>query len=84
MVSITSAESSALGEVAAATSEMTSKVYREVSSGGHLLTGRDTLDTATASKTANSRLGDTLDIVAKDLAVALGAALSKAFASFAT
>ena len=34
----------------------------------------DTLDTATASQTADSRLGDALDVVAKNLAVALRSA----------
>ena len=37
----------------------------------------DTLDTATASKTTDSRLGNALDVVTKDLAVTLGAALSE-------
>ena len=32
---------------------------------------RDTLDTTTAGKTTNSRLGDALDVVTKDLAMAL-------------
>jgi hypothetical protein len=32
--------------------------------------GRDTLDTTTASETADGRLGDTLDVVAQNLAVA--------------
>jgi hypothetical protein len=38
---------------------------------------RDTLDTATTSKTTNSRLGDALDVVAQDLPVALSSALSE-------
>jgi hypothetical protein len=33
---------------------------------------RDTLDTTTASEAADSRLGDTLDVVTQDLAVTLG------------
>jgi hypothetical protein len=33
------------------------------------------LDTATTSETTNSRLGDTLDVVSKDLAMTLGSAL---------
>ena len=41
-----------------------------------MLTGRDTLDTATASQTSDGRLGDTLDVVAQDLPVALGTALA--------
>ena len=42
----------------------------------------DTLDTATTSETTDGGLGDALDVVAKDLAVTLGASLSKTFASF--
>ena len=38
---------------------------------------RDTLDTATAGKTTNGGLGDTLDVVAKNLAVALSTTLSE-------
>ena len=45
---------------------------------------RDTLDTTTASETADSGLSDALDVVTKDLPVTLGASLSKALASFAT
>lgn len=45
--------------------------------------GRDTLDTTTTSETADSRLGDTLDVVAKNLPVALGTALAETFATFA-
>ena len=43
---------------------------------------RDSLDTATASETTNSRLGDTLDVVTKNLSVTLGASFSKTFSSF--
>jgi len=46
------------------------------------LTSRDTLDTTTASETADSRLGDTLDVVAKNLAVTLSTALAEALATF--
>ena len=42
----------------------------------------DTLDTATTSETTDSRLGDALDVITKDLAMTLGASLSKTFASF--
>ncbi len=49
---------------------------------GH--TGRNTLDTATASQTPDGGLGDALDVVAKDLAVALGTALAEALAAFST
>ena len=37
---------------------------------------RDSLDTATASKTTDSRLGDALNVVPKDLSVTLGASFS--------
>jgi hypothetical protein len=43
----------------------------------------DTLDTTTAGKTTDGGLGNSLDVVAQDLAVALGAALAETFASFA-
>jgi len=46
--------------------------------------GRDTLDTATASKTADSRLRDTLDVVTKNLAMTLGTTLAEALSTFAT
>ena len=45
--------------------------------------GRDTLDTATTSETTDRGLGDTLDVVAQNLAVALGTALSKTLAALA-
>ena len=45
---------------------------------------RDTLHSTTAGETADSGLGDALDVVAKDLPVTLGASLSEALASFAT
>ena len=44
----------------------------------------DALDTATTSETADGGLGDALDVIAKDLAVTLGASLSKTFASFSS
>ena len=43
---------------------------------------RDTLDTTTASQTADSGLGDTLDVVTQNFAVTLGAAFAEAFSSF--
>jgi len=46
-------------------------------------TGRNTLDTTTTRQTADSGLGDTLDVVAKNLAVTLGAALAEALAALA-
>ena len=45
---------------------------RQESSGGLDVTY---LDTATTSETTNSRLGDALDVVSKDLAMTLGSAL---------
>jgi hypothetical protein len=45
--------------------------------------GRDTLDTTTTSETADSGLGDTLDVVTQNLAVTLGTALSEALATLA-
>ena len=44
---------------------------------------RDALDTAAASQAPDGGLGDTLDVVAEDLAVALGAALAKALTTLA-
>ena len=44
----------------------------------------DALDAASASQTTDGRLGDALDVVAKDLAMTLGATLAESFASFAT
>lgn len=46
------------------------------------LTGRNTLDTTTTCETANSRLGDTLDVVTQDLTVTLGATFSETLATF--
>jgi hypothetical protein len=40
--------------------------------------GRDTLDTTTASETTDGRLGDTLNVVAQDLAMALGTRMKSA------
>jgi hypothetical protein len=39
--------------------------------------GRDTLDTTTTSETSDGGLGDTLDVVTKNLAVTLGSALAE-------
>jgi hypothetical protein len=44
--------------------------------------GGDTLDTTTASETADSGLGDSLNVVTEDLAVTLGAALAETLATF--
>lgn len=46
--------------------------------------GGDTLDTTTTSETADSGLGDTLDVVAQDLAVTLGTTLAETLSTFAT
>lgn len=45
--------------------------------------GRDTLDTATTGQTTDGGLGDTLDVVTKNLSVALGTALAEALAALA-
>ena len=50
----------------------------------HVDEAGDAFDTATAGETADGGLGDALDVVAKDLAVTLGAALSESLASFST
>jgi hypothetical protein len=39
--------------------------------------GRDTLDTTTTSETSDGRLGDTLDVVTKNLAMTLGSTLAE-------
>lgn len=49
-----------------------------------LLTGRDTLDTTTTRETTDGGLGDTLDVVAQDLAMALSTALAEALSAFTT
>jgi hypothetical protein len=43
---------------------------------------RNTLDTTTTSETANSGLGNALDVVTKDLAMTLGSSLSESLSSF--
>ena len=45
---------------------------------------RDSLDTSSASQTANSWLGDTLDVVSQNLPVTLSAPLSKTLSSFSS
>jgi hypothetical protein len=45
---------------------------------------RDALDTTAASEAANGRLGDALDVITENLAMALGASLSESFASLST
>ena len=43
----------------------------------------DTLHSTPAGETANGRLGDTLDVVTKNLPVTLGSSFAKSLASFA-
>lgn len=55
-----------------------------MSSGLRLIhTGRDTLDTTSTSETSDGGLGDTLDVVTKNLAVALGTTLAETLAALA-
>jgi hypothetical protein len=42
---------------------------------------RDTLDSTSASKTTDRRLGDTLDVITKNFAMTLGSSLAQSFAS---
>lgn len=44
----------------------------------------DTLDTATTGQTANSRLGDTLDVITQNFTMTLSASLSESLASFSS
>ena len=44
----------------------------------------DSLDTTSASKTADGGLGDTLDVITQDFAMTLGAAFAEAFSSFSS
>lgn len=43
----------------------------------------DTLDTTSAGETSDGGLGNTLDVVSKNLSVSLGTALAEALATFA-
>ena len=45
---------------------------------------RDTLDTSTSRQTADSGLGDTLDVITQNFAMTLGASLSEPLSSFST
>jgi hypothetical protein len=47
------------------------------------LTSRNTLDTTTTSETSDCGLGNTLDVVTKNLAVTLGTTLAETLATFA-
>ena len=42
----------------------------------------DSLDSSAAGETANGRLGDSLDVIAQNLAVALGSSLAESLSSF--
>ena len=44
----------------------------------------DSLDSSAAGETADGRLGDSLDVVAKDFSVALGSSLAETLSSLAT
>ena len=54
------------------------------SSGFFIDESRDTLDSTSAGKTTDGRLGDTLDVITKYLPVALGTPLSESLSSFAS
>jgi hypothetical protein len=56
----------------------------EDTSGLFIDEARDTLDTSTASQTADSGLGDTLDVITQNFAMTLGASLAESFSSFAS
>jgi hypothetical protein len=45
---------------------------------------RDTLDAPTTGQTTNGGLGDTLNVVSKNLAMTLGTTLAEALATFTT
>ena len=45
---------------------------------------RDTFDSTTSGQTTDGWLGDTLDVITKNLSVTLGASLSQSLSSFAT
>ena len=45
---------------------------------------RDALDTSSSGQTANSGLGDSLDVVAKNLAMSFGTTFSKSFSSLSS
>jgi hypothetical protein len=56
----------------------------EDSSGLFIDEARDTLDTSTASQTADGGLGDTLDVITQNFAMTLGASLAESLSSFAS
>ena len=66
---------------------VTDDVLEEVAeNGAGLLVDQagDALDTSTASQTADRGLGDSLDVITKNLAMALCASLAESLASLAT
>ena len=56
--------------------------YLEDSTGLLVDKSRDTLDSTTTGETADSGLGDSLDVVAKDLTMTLSSSLSESLSSF--
>ena len=56
----------------------------EDTAGLHVDEAADALDSSSASKTADRGLGDALDVVAQDLAMALCSSLSKSLSSFSS
>ena len=56
----------------------------EDSSGLLIDEARDTLDTSTASQSADGGLGDTLDVITQNFAMTLGASLAESLSSFAS
>jgi hypothetical protein len=59
------------------------KEHLEHTAGLFVDEARDALDTATTSQTTNSGLGDSLDVVTKNLAMTFSATLPESLASFA-
>ena len=55
--------------------------YLQHSSGLLIDEARDALHSSTAGKTADGWLGDPLDVISQDLAMALGASLSESLSS---
>jgi hypothetical protein len=58
------------------------KEHLEDTSGFFVNQTRDTFDTTSASKTADSGFGDTLDVITKYFSVTLGASLSESLSTF--
>jgi hypothetical protein len=56
----------------------------EDTSGLFIDEARDTLNTSTASQTADGGLGDTLDVITQNFAMTLGASLAESLSSFAS